>query len=131
VTIDQIVDVVAVGHRFVTTSRTVDVIRTMTTTTMRGCAAIWIVLTYFNAVLNNGPVFTDMMQMPIMQIVNVVAVLNACVFTVWSVLVIVVFVCLTHRCSPGQKTGGEDYESSIACMTPLVTNREMCASAKL
>ena len=68
-------------------------------------------------------VLADMMQVSIMQVVDVVTVLDSGVLAVGSMLMIVIFVCVAHRpYSSGEKV-------SIACMTPLVTKREMCSSA--
>ncbi len=63
-------------------------------------------------------------------------VLDAGVFTVGTVLVIMIFVRMAHRVlsvkgnlSFELKSGVQ--ESSTACMTPLVTKRDICPSAKL
>jgi len=102
-TVNKIVDVVTMRYRLVTTTWAVNMIRIMTTALVRWCAAIGIGLTRFDTVFHNGPIFANMMQMPVMQIVDVVAVLNAGVLTVRSVLVIVIFVLSIHRCSPGER----------------------------
>ena len=62
--------------------------------------------------------------MTVMQIIDVVAVLDGSVFAIRSVLVIVVGVQVGHLDIPYLGV-----DSSIACMTPLVTRREMCSSA--
>jgi hypothetical protein len=54
----------------------------------------------------------------------VVAVLNAGVFAVRSMLVVVIGVQISHVKAPYLGV-----DSSIACMTPLVTRREICSSA--
>ena len=75
--------------------------------------------------------------MTIVQVIDVSIVFNASVFTLRAVLVIMIFVCMAHRilrdeggemCSLHSELG---QESSIACMTPLVTSRAICPSAKL
>ena len=76
--------------------------------------------------------------MTIVQVIDVSIVFNASVFTVGSVLVIMIFVCMAHRILRDEKGGkcvvcivNWGQESSIACMTPLVTSRAICPSAKL
>jgi len=99
VTVDKVVDVIAVRYRFMTTSGAVNVIRIVATTLMRRRAAIGIGLTHLDLVLNDGPVIGDVMQVPVMQIIDVIDVPDARVLAVGSVLVVMIFVGLTHRCS--------------------------------
>ena len=65
-----------------------------------------------------------MMQVTVVEVVHVVAVLNASVFAVCIVLVVVIVVQVGHVIAPYLGV-----DSSIACMTPLVTKREICSSA--
>ena len=64
------------------------------------------------------------MQMSVMQIVDVVPVLHAGVFAVRTMNMVVLCMNCGHFRHFISVVG-----SSIACMTPLVTNREMCSSA--
>jgi hypothetical protein len=70
---DEIVDVVSVGHGFMTAARPVDVIRSMSATMMVGRAARGIVGADFQHVLIHM-IAVHMMQMAIVQIVDMIAV---------------------------------------------------------
>lgn len=64
---------------------------------MRWCAIVRIGFADFYAVFHNRPVLSHVMQVTIMQIIDVTIVLNPRVFAVGAVLVIMVFVRMTHR----------------------------------
>jgi hypothetical protein len=97
VTIDKVVNVISVWDRFMTTARTMNVIGVVAAALMSWGAAIGVGFADFNTVFNNGPVLCHVMQVAVMQVVNVSSVLNAGMFAVRAMLVIMVFVCMAHR----------------------------------
>ena len=96
VTIDQVIDVVAVRYGFMTASGTVHMVRRMATARVSGRAGIGIHIADFHDVFLDLAVVANVMQVPVMQVVNMVAVLDAGVLAVGSVSVIVVFVNSAH-----------------------------------
>ena len=62
--------------------------------------------------------------MAVVQVINVITMFDASVFAVRAVLVVVIGVNIGHFAVPYLGV-----DSSIACMTPLVTKREICSSA--
>ena len=104
VTVDEIVNVISMRHSLMTATRTVDVIRIVATAGVGGGASVRVGVTHFHHVLFHLAILTNVMKVPVVQVVDVVAVLNAGVLAVGSVLVIVVFVTIAHRLSPhGEK----------------------------
>lgn len=124
VTVDKVVDVVAVRYRFVPASGTVNVVRIVPLTGVSGRAAARIGVGDFQGVFFDLAVGSDVMQVTVVEVVDVVAVLNSGVFAVRTVLVVVIAMQIRHV-----KVPYLGLDSSIACMTPLVTKREMCSSA--
>lgn len=92
VTINQVIDVITVRNRFVTATGTVNVTGIVAGTLVGGSASVRIRVGHFQHVLFDLSVFADMVQMTIVQIVDVVAVLDAGVFAIGAVLVIVMSV---------------------------------------
>lgn len=94
-TVDQIIHVVAVWHGFVSAACAVAVFAA----SVHGVAAVWVGIGYVQAVfiIMLG---VSVVQMPIVQIIHMVAVLNGGVSAVCAVNVGVVCVCLTigHFC---------------------------------
>lgn len=91
VTVDQVVDVVAVGNRFVSTIRAVNVVRIVTPTIVTGGTIVGVGRGHFQRVLFDLAVTTNMVQMSIVQVIDVVSMLDARVLAIGTVLVIVVF----------------------------------------
>ncbi|MCO7233471.1 MULTISPECIES: hypothetical protein [unclassified Cobetia] len=85
VAIDQVVDVIAVRNRFVTATRTMYVIRRMSIAAMLRCAGIGIYRSYLDDMLIHV-VFMGMMQVTVMEVVNVVAMLDAGMATIRAML---------------------------------------------
>ena len=81
VTIDDVVDVIPVGHSLVTTARSVNVVFIMTCAAVIGRAGVWIFLIHVKAVLIYV-VSMHVMKMAIMNIVDVVSMPNRCVATI-------------------------------------------------
>jgi len=120
----KIVDVIAVRHRLVSTTRAMYVIRIVSLASMCRRAAGRVGVANLQGVLFDLAVRADVMEVTIVQVVHVVAVLQAGVFAVRAVLVVVIGVQISHVKAPYLEV-----DSSIACMTPLVTRRDICSSA--
>lgn len=86
VAIDQVVDVIAVRNRFMTAPRTMYVTRRMPIAAMLRCAGIGIYRSYLDDMLIHV-VFMGMMQVTVMEVVNVVAMLDARMATIRAMLV--------------------------------------------
>lgn len=89
VTVDEVINMIAVRDRFVTTSWTVDVSglvggALMLVTTVRIRVAHW------NRMLFNNSVFTLMMEMSVMEIIDVIAMLDGGVPAIIAMLVVVI-----------------------------------------
>ena len=97
--VNEIVDVVAVGHGFVATPRSMHVPRFLAAARMQRRAAIGVLVGNLNHMLDDRSVFAGVVQVTIMKIVDMVAVLNTGVLTIGTVLVIVVLVNVTHSVS--------------------------------
>ena len=95
--IDEVVDVIAVWHRFVAATGAVNVIRGVTAALVARRAGVRVGRRHFESMLLDLTVAADVVQMPVVQIVNVVAVLDAGVLTVGAVLMVVIGVnCHDH-----------------------------------
>lgn len=97
VTVDQIVDVIAVRNGFVPTSGAMHMIRIVAAALVGRRAASGVRLADFDFVFDNRAVFGHMVQVPIVQVIDMVTVLDTDVFAVRPVLVVVVFVGLAHH----------------------------------
>lgn len=97
VTIDEIVDVIAVGNRFMATTWSMDMVGSVTSTTMTTCASSRIVRIDIERMLLDAACIGRVMQMTVMQIVDVVLVLDRGMPALCAVLVIVVCVLMAHR----------------------------------
>ena len=80
-----------------TTARAMNVIGVVAAALMSWGTAIGVRFADFDTVFNNGPVFCHVMEVAVMQVVDVSIVLNAGMFAVRAMLVIMVFVCMAHR----------------------------------
>ena len=96
VPIDQIINVVAMGHRLVAASWTMDMIRIMTAAGMPRCAVIRISIAHFHSVLFDLTIGPDVMKMSVVQIINMVTMLDGGVPAVRPVLMIVIAVQIRH-----------------------------------
>ena len=95
--VHQIINVVTVRHRFVSTSWSVRVIGVMIATLMLWRALGGVLFGHFQIVTLDA-LFTDMMKMPIVQIIDMIAMLDCGVATFWSMLMIVIGMNLfAHR----------------------------------
>ena len=90
--IDEIVHMIAVGHRLMSTTGTVLMGRFMRAAIVCGGAGIGIPLRDLNAMLFYLTILALMMQMPVVEVVRVAVVLNRCVPAVGAMLVVVIVV---------------------------------------
>lgn len=97
VTVNEVIDVVAVWNRFMPASRTVNMIRFMTTALVRRGARIRIRFAHFDTVLDHASILCNVMQLTVMKIIDMVAVLNPGVSAIGTMLVVVVGVDVGHR----------------------------------
>ena len=88
--VHEIVDVVAMRHRFVSTSTAVNMIGIVSAATMCRGAASRIGVADLQRVFLDLPVRTDVMQVTVVQVVHVVAVLNSGVLAARAMLVVVI-----------------------------------------
>lgn len=101
--VDEVINVVAVWNWFVPTPRTMNMIRIMATALMGWCAGVRIGFAHFDFVFDNRSVLSHVVQVTVMQVVNMPVVLDTGVFAVRPVLVIMIFVCMAHRCLRGEQ----------------------------
>lgn len=94
--INEVVNVITVRYRLVTAPWTMYMICVMPATLVRGSAAARIGIGYLQRMLFDFSVFTDVMQMTVVQVVDMVTMLNSSMLTVRSVLVVMVRMCITH-----------------------------------
>jgi hypothetical protein len=99
VAVHQIIDVIAVRHRFVTAAGTVYVILRMAAATVRRRACGRILRRHVDGVLLNG-VPLGMVQMTVMKIIHMVAVLDGGVAAARTMIVIVVLMMMAHFLAP-------------------------------
>ena len=90
VAIDDVVDVIPVGHSLMTTSWSMDVVFIMACAAMTGRAGVWIGLRHLKPVLIYV-VSMHVMKMAIMYIVDVISMPNRCVATIRPM-----YVCVAH-----------------------------------
>lgn len=100
VAVDQIIDVIAVRHRLMAAAGAMHMVGRMGPARVGGGTSSRIDLADFHHVLLHRAVSANVMQVIIVQIVDVVTMLDPGVLTIGTVLVIVVFVGLTHHSSP-------------------------------
>ncbi len=92
VTVDKIIDVIAVGYRFVSTSGAVNMVDSVAPTSMRWRASRGIGLTNGDRVLLDLPIGQDVMEVAVVQVVDVTLVSNTGVLAVGTVLVVMMIV---------------------------------------
>ena len=96
-TINQIARVVTMGHCFMATARSMDVVSIMTSAVMALGTGIGVHISHLDDMLIHV-IPMGMVKMPIVEVVDVVAVLDSGVATVWTMGVIVILMnCANHR----------------------------------
>lgn len=94
VTIDEVVDVIAVGDRFVSAAGAMNVTVFVTILMVVILAIRRIRFAYWNDMLFHLSVFTLMMEVTVMKVIDVITMLNRSVSAVGSMLMIVIRVGL-------------------------------------
>ena len=88
--VDQIVDVVAVRHWFVSASRTVYMAGIVSPASVIGCAARRVRIANLDCMFFDLAILADVMQVTVVEVVDMVAVLDAGMLAIRAVLVVVV-----------------------------------------
>ena len=96
VTVNQIIDMVTMGNHFVAAIWTMNMARVMTAALMVWRTRVGVGGGDVKRVLFNLPIGADVVHVAIVQVVNVIAVLNARVFAIRAVLVVVIGVEIRH-----------------------------------
>lgn len=96
VTIDQIVEMVAMGDDFMPASGTMDMFRIMTITRMRRCALRRVLGVDLQSMFFDLAVVADMMQVSVVQVIDMVAMPDAGVVAIRTVLVVVLRMQICH-----------------------------------
>ena len=94
VVVDQIVDMVAVRDRFMTTAGSVDVIDIMPFAGMAITAFRRVDISYLNCMLFDGPTLCRMMKMPFVQVVDMAIVFHSHVTTLLSMGMVMLWMSL-------------------------------------
>ena len=87
--IDDVVDVVPMGYGFVATAWAVDMIWIVAGALVIRCAGIGVLFGDFQAVLIDV-VAVDVMEMPVVKVIDVIAMPNGCVPTTRTMLVVMI-----------------------------------------
>lgn len=94
VPVDQVVDVIAVGHRLMPAARAVHVVGRVRAAAVVGRAAVRVDVGHLDAMLLDHVALFGMVEVPIVQVVDVILVLNGDVAAVWTMLVATVVVMI-------------------------------------
>ncbi len=94
--IDQVVDVITVGHRFVAATWTMYMLRSVAAAVMSRRAVVRVRVTDGNYMFMNRPICVDMVQVSVVQIVDMIAVLYARMFTVGPMFMVVFVLVASH-----------------------------------
>ncbi len=87
--IDDVVDVVPMGYGFVATAWPVDMVWIVAGALVIRCAGIGVLFGDFQAVLIDV-VAVDVMEMPVVKVIDVIAMPNGCVPTTRTMLVVMI-----------------------------------------
>ncbi len=110
-TIDKIIDVIAVRNRLVAAAGAVDVLCVMTAAAMLRRAGRWVGRRNRQLMLLHTAIGIDVVQVPVVQVVDVTIMLQTGVFAIRAVLVIVIGVQVSHAESPLVGVGKQgDYQ---------------------
>ena len=120
--VDHVVDMIAMRDRFVPATGSMLVVGVVATAIVCRCAGVWIDFGHFQLVLFDLAILANMVQMTVVQVIDVSGMFDSGVSAIGAMLVIVVVVCVGHFSS---FLGFESQAISIACMTAFVTKREM------
>ena len=96
VPINEIARVITMGNRFMATARSMHMVSIMTRAVMAFCTGVWVHISYFNDMLIDM-IPMGVVKMTIVEVVDVVAVLDRRVATVWTMDMIVILMnCANH-----------------------------------
>ena len=108
VAVDQVVDVITVGHRLVSAARAVPMAGLVATTTMLGCTGGRIAFGHRDGVLVDM-IAVNMMKVPVVEVVDVAVVKHGGMSATWAVLMVVGGVvglsAGRHHRAPGVEAG--------------------------
>ena len=96
VPVDQVIDVITVGYRFMSAVGAVNVIRFVATAGVCRGALSRVRSGHLELMLFHLAIVTDMVQVPVVQVVDVVAVQDTGMLTVRSMLMVVMDVQISH-----------------------------------
>ena len=98
--VNKVVDVITMRDWFVAASGAMDMVRIVAAARVVRSAALGIGVIHFQSVFFNLSIRADVMHVAIVEVIDVISVLDACVFTIGAVLVIVVGVQICHLEAP-------------------------------
>jgi hypothetical protein len=101
--VNKIVDMVAMRNRLVAASRTVNVIGIMAATGVTRSAGSGVCLSDLQCMFLDRPVRVHVVQVAVVQVIDMATMLDRGVTTVGAVLVVVVFMNMCHRFVPRSK----------------------------
>ena len=96
----QIVHVISMRYRFMSTVWTMNMVCSMTRASMTAGASCWISLSNIQRMFYDNSIAVLMMQVTVMEVIDMVAMDNAGVAAVCAVNMWMVFVSVTHRVAP-------------------------------
>jgi hypothetical protein len=96
VPVDQVIDMITVGYRFVPTVGAVNMTRVVATAGVCRGALGRVRSGHLELMLFHLAIVTDMVQVPVMQVVDVVAMQDTGMLTVRSMLMVVMGVQISH-----------------------------------
>lgn len=89
-TIHEVINVVSVRNGLVSAVRTMHMILVVAVALMLRRTIRWILITDVQLVLDNRPIRFLMVQVTVMEVIDMIAMLNSCVATIWAMFVTVV-----------------------------------------
>lgn len=96
VAIDQVIDVITVRDRFMSTTRAMNVVRSVSGTRMSACAVVWIRIVDRQRMFLHAACTSRVMKMTVVQIVYVILMLDRRMSALSTMLMIVIRVLMTH-----------------------------------
>jgi hypothetical protein len=99
-TVDKIVDMVAVRNWLVSATRSVNMAAVVPGAGVARGASVWVNIRDLQCMLLNGTIGIHVVQVAIVQIIDMIAMLHRGVSAIGTVLVIMIFVNVSHRIVP-------------------------------
>ncbi|AMV35577.1 hypothetical protein VN12_26025 [Pirellula sp. SH-Sr6A] len=116
VAIDQVIDVITVRDRFMTTTGAMNVVRSVSGTRMSACAVVWIRIADRQRMFLYAACTSRMMKMTVVQIVYVILMLDRGMSALSTMLMIVIRVLMTHSRS---YSSVDSSVGSLPCANPF------------